>query len=166
MTAVLIIGIIGTMLALLNRTQAVVQDDGGSTAAFSGSAKNGDDLWQAFEAAMRGEAPKDDPKASFREDVGEPSEEADIRTGMPAHDTTISAMEEGSVGFVSNSAILEDEYGNLWLLSNAAVHAVPWRNRIAVSRQPEGWLVQQSALPSGQVQGEDVVRVVGHFDFR
>ncbi|WP_336249520.1 hypothetical protein [Stomatohabitans albus] len=161
MTEVIIIGIIGTILALLNRTQAVVQV-GADQHVVDGPGKTGDDLWQAFEAAMRRDAPTGEP---VDDQAGE-SEEADIRTGMPARDTVISAMEEGSVGFVSTSAILEDDYGNLWLLSNAAVHSVPWRNRIAVSRQPEGWLLQQNAKPAGRLEGEDAVRVVGHFDFR
>lgn len=163
MTAVLIIGIIGTILALLNRTQAVVtlDQDRVTTKAEVGQS---DDLWQAFDAALRGESPAGQPfergSSSAHPDLG------DIRTSVPSGNTTVDAMAEGSIGFVDVDAVQRDEFGQIWLLDDAAVFAEPTRARVAISRQPEGYLLQQNAEFTGRYLGASAVPIVGRFDFR
>lgn len=164
MTAVLIIGIIGTILALLNRTQAVVAVDQDRVAT-TVDAGQSDDLWQAFEAAMRGDSPAGRPVERSKRSTAAP-EEGDIRTGMPAGNTTVDAMAEGSIGFVDADAIQSDDFGQVWLLVDANVYAEPNRQRVAISRQPEGYLLQQNAEYSGRYLGADAVPIVGRFDFR
>lgn len=164
MTAVLIIGIIGTILAMLNRTQAVVAVDQDRVTT-SVDAGQSDDLWQAFEAAMRGDSPAGRPVERSHRDTSAP-EEGDIRTGMPAGNTTVDAMEEGSIGFVDVDAIQSDDFGQVWLLVDADVYAEPTRSRVAISRQPEGYLLQQNAVYTGRYLGADAVPIVGRFDFR
>lgn len=163
MTAVLIIGIIGTILALLNRTQAVVavNQDRVTTTTDAGQS---DDLWQAFEAAMRRDSPTGRP--ADRQHNGPDPDQGDIRTGMPAGNTTVDAMAEGSIGFVDVDAIQGDDFGQIWLLVESDVYADPGRNRIAISRQPEGYLLQQNAQFSTRYLGADAVPIVGRFDFR
>lgn len=179
MTAVLIIAVIGVVLAMLNRTR---NEDPAAPEPVVKAKKDTtepvDDLWSAFEAALQGgEAP--DPRTASMNDrsrttrgdhdpfhEGTHGEETDVRSGTPAFDTTVRDMEEGTVGFINESAVLHDDFGNLWLLAEAAVHGMPGLDRVGVSRQPEGWLLEQRSHTSAPLQGEDAVRVVGRFDIR